>query len=80
MDIESTDIVQEEPVFFDTTDQQETTEKELWKRKEQVRNAIPNDPPVITVSCYYANDLLKDTKIVNIAQLTKPSRILIEQD
>ena len=66
--------------FFDPTDEQETTEKELWTRKEEARNAIPNDPPVITVSCYYANDLHKDTTIVNIAQLTKPSPILIEQD
>ena len=32
------------------------------------------------MSCYYANDLHKDTAIVNIAQITKPSRILIEQD
>ena len=32
------------------------------------------------MSCYYANDLHKYTTIVNIAQLTKPSRILIEQD
>ena len=78
--IKSTGIAQEDPVFFDTTDQQEITEKELWKHKEEVRNAIPNDPPVITVSCYYANDLHKYTTIVNIAQLTKPSRILIEQD
>ena len=80
VNIESTGIAQEESVFFDTTDQQETTEKELWKRKEEARNAIPTDPPVITVSCYYANDLHKDTTIVNIAQLTKPSRIFIEQD
>ena len=80
MNIESTGTAQEEPVFFDTTDQQETREKILWKHKEQVRNAIPNDPPVITVSGYYANDLHKDTTIVNIAQLTKPSHIAIEQD
>ena len=77
---EFTGIAQEEQVFHDLTDQQETTEKELWTQKEEARNAIPNDPPVITVSCYYANDLHKDTTIVNIAQLTKPSRILIEQD
>ena len=32
------------------------------------------------MSCYYANDLHKDTTIVNIAQITKPLRILIEQD
>ena len=32
------------------------------------------------MSCYYANDLYKDTTIVNIAQLTKLSRILVEQD
>ena len=67
-------------MYFDPTDHQETTEKELWKRKEEVRNAIPNEPPVITVSCYYTNDLHKDTTFVNIAQLTKPSGILIEQD
>ena len=54
--------------------------KALWERKEDARNAIPNDQPVITVACYYANDLHKDTSVVNIAQLTKPSRILIEQD
>ena len=80
MNIGSKGIAQEEPVFFDTTAQQETTEKEFWKRKEEVRNAIPNDPPVMTVSCYYANGLHKNTTIVNIAQLTKPSRILIEQE
>ena len=80
VNIESTGLAQEEQVFHDPTGQQETTEKELWTRKEEARNAIPNDPPVITVSCYYANDLHKDTTIVNIAQLTKPSRILIEQD
>ena len=80
VNIEYIGIAQEEPVFSDPTDHQETTEKELWKRKEEVRNAIPNEPPVITVSCYYANDLHKETTTVNIAQLTKPSRILIEQD
>ena len=80
MNIETTGIAQEEQVFFDTTDQQDTPEKEIWCRKEEARNAIPNDPPVITVSCYYANDLHKDTTIVTIAQITKPSRILIEQD
>ena len=80
VNIESTGIAQEETVFLDPTNQQETTEKELWKRKEEARNAIPNDPPVITVSCYYANDLHKDTTLMHIAQLTKPSRILIEQD
>ena len=80
VNIESTGIAQEEPVFSEPTDQQETTEKELWQRKQEVRNAIANEPPVIAVSCYYANDLHKDTTIVNIAQLTKPSRILIEQE
>ena len=80
VNIESTGIAQEQTVFFNPTNQQEATEKEPWKRKEEVQNAIPNDPPVITVSCYYANDLHKDTTVVNIAQITKPSRILIEQD
>ena len=80
VNIESTGIAQKESVFVDTTDQKQATEKQLWKRKEETPNAIPNDPPVITVSCYYANDLHKDTTIMNIAHLTKPSRILIEQD
>ena len=80
VNIESTGIAQEETVFFDHTDQQETIEKDLWKRKDKARSAMPNDPPVITVSFYYANDLHKDTSIVHIAQLTKPSRILIELD
>ena len=80
MNIESTGTAQEEPVFFDPIDQEETTGKEHWKRKEETRDAIPNDPTVITVSCYYAKDLHRDTLIVNLAQLTKPSRILIEQD
>ena len=80
VNIESTSIAQEEAVFFDPTDQQKTTEKDLWKRKDEARKAIQIDPPVITVSCYHANDLHKDTSIVHIAQLTIPSRILIEQD
>ena len=80
VNIKSTGLAQEEPVFFDTTDQHETTEKELWKRKAKTRNTIPNDPPVITVSAFYANDIYKDTTIVNTAQLTKLSRILKEQD
>ena len=78
--MESTGIAKEDPVFFETTEQQETTEKELSKCKEEARNARLNDPPVITVSCYYANDPHNDTTIVNIAQLTKTSRIFIEQD
>ena len=65
--------------MFDNADQHETTEKELWKLEEEARNAAPNHPPVITLSCYYANDLHKDT-IVKIAQLTKLSRVLMEQD
>ena len=80
VNIESTGIAQVEPVFFDTIDQQETAEKELWDRKEEARTAIPTDPPVSTVSCHCENDIHKDTTIVNIAQLTKPSGILIEQD
>ena len=80
MNVESIGIAQEEAVFFDTTDQQETTEKKLWKRKEEAQNAIPTDPPIITVSFFYAKDLHKNTIIVNIEQLTKSSRILIEQD
>ena len=80
VNIQSTGIAQEEPVFFDSTDQQESTENELWKHKVEARNAIPNDPSVITVAWYYGNDLHKNTTIENIAQLTKPSRILIEQD
>ena len=37
VNIESTGIAQEETVFFDPTDPQETTEKELWRRKEEAQ-------------------------------------------
>ena len=80
VNIESTGIAQEEQVFYDPTDQQKTAEKGPWTLREEARNAIPNDPPVITVSCHYADDLHKDTTTANIAQLTKPSRLLIEED
>ena len=80
VNIESTGIAQEESIFFDTIDQLETTGRGLWRRKVEARNAIPIDRPVITASCFYANDLHKDTTNVNIAQLTKPSHILKEQD
>ena len=76
VNIESTGNAQAEAVSFGTNNQQETTEKELWKRKEETRNGITNDPPIITVSCFHADDLNKQTTIVNITQLTKPSRIL----
>ena len=33
VNLDSTGIAQEEPVFLDTTDQEQTTEKDLWKRK-----------------------------------------------
>ena len=35
VNIESTGIAQEETVFFDPTDQLETTETELWKLKKK---------------------------------------------
>ena len=76
---ESTGMAHEELVSFNTTDQRETTEKENWKREEETRRAIPTEQPVITVWCYYADDLCKDTSIVNTAQLTKPIHILKEQ-
>ena len=79
MNIEPTGIAQEE-LFFYSTDQHETTGSELWKRKQKTQNAIPYNPSIITVSCYSAKKLHKDTTVLNIAQLTKPSRILIEQD
>ena len=71
VNIESTVIAQEGPVSFDTTDQHETTEKKLWKLQEEARNVVSNDPPVTIVSCFYANNLHKDTTIVNIAYFTK---------
>ena len=79
VNFESTGFAQEDPFFFDNTDQQDTTEKEICKRKEKTRNALPIDPPVITISCFYAYDLHKDTTIVSKAHFTKPSRIFIEQ-
>ena len=51
VNIESTGIAQEEPVFFDTRDQRETTEKKLQKPKQETPIAITNDTPVVTMSC-----------------------------
>ena len=48
--------------------------------EKETRNAIPKDPTVLRRSYCCANDLHKDTTIVNIAQLTKLSRFLTEQD
>ena len=73
-------MAQEEPFFSETTYRQETPANELWKCKEKKCRAVPTVPPVFTVSCCYTNDLHKDTTIVNIAQLTKPSRALTEHD
>ena len=42
VNIEPTGIAQEEQVFFDPTDQQETTEKDFWSRNEHAQNAILN--------------------------------------
>ena len=79
VNIESTGIAQEDLVLFDTTDQHETTEKEFGnlKKKQKMPYQTMHQS---SVSCYCANDLDKDTKNVNISQLTKPSRIFIEQD
>ena len=75
--LDYTGIAREQPVFFD---QQKTTEKGLRKRKEEAENVIANNPPVITASCFYANDPHKDTTIVKRQQLAKPSRIHIEKN
>ena len=77
MTIETTGIAQEEPGFFETTDQHETSEKKTLEVREEIRNAIPIDPPDIKVPCCYANDLHINTTIVRIAELTKPSCKLI---
>ena len=69
VNIASTNIEQEEPVFFDNTDQHETTEEELWKRKRGTLLGNHKEPQVIKVSCCYSNSLHKDTTNVNIAQL-----------
>ena len=79
VNIETAGIVHEERFFWQHRPRWDHTKK-FWKRKQETRKAIPNDPPVITVTCYYAIDLHKDTTFVNIAQLAGPSRIFIEQD
>ena len=78
VNIESTRIAQENTVFSVTTDQQETTEKQLWKRKEEARNAIPNYSHHIAV--LICKGPTQRNSICEMAKLTKPSRILYEQD
>ena len=77
---ESRGISQLESALFETTDPHETIENQFWRRKEETRRTRPRDSPVIAVSCYYANDLQKEITIVNIAQLTKPCRMLMQED
>ena len=73
--IESRGIAQKE-WFFLNHRPTETIEEELWNRKEKKRRAIPRDPPVIIVSCYYAKDAHNYKTIVKTAQLTKLSAYL----
>ena len=59
VNFESRGIAQAEAVVFVSTDQHETTKKELLKREQETRSAIPTEPPVMTVSCYYAKEPTK---------------------
>ena len=74
---------QEEPVFFGTRDLHETLRnhsRSVQKKHAAIHRNIPTEWQFITVLCHFATDLHKETIIVNIAQLTKPSRILIQQN
>ena len=59
VNVEPTSIAQEKPLLFDNTEQCDTTEKELRTHQKETPKVKPIEPPVIKVSCYYANDLHK---------------------
>ena len=80
VNIESTGIAQEQPVFFDTK-----LKRENWKifsevegREEDVRSTILTEPPIMTAPGYYANNLHKSTTIFSIALSIKPCHFFIE--
>ena len=49
IEFEPTGTAQGELVFFDKTNQHETTEQKNWKRKEKTQHFIPTEPPAIPV-------------------------------
>ena len=49
VNIESTGIVREDPVFFQTDDVELPSKEELWQRQREKRNAVHTEPPIITV-------------------------------
>ena len=52
----------------------------LWQRKQEKRQKLETEPPVITLSHCHKNYNYTDTLIHNIELFTKDPHILIEQD
>ena len=67
LNIECTGIAQEKPVLLTEQTQTRLQTKNFGRAKRKHGRVLPTEPPVITVSCYYVNDLHKNTTIGNLA-------------
>ena len=79
VNIESTGIAREKQVLSYHRPTRNHRKSALETQRSNTKSYTQGST-LFTVSCYYANDVHKDTIIVNLAQLTKRSRILIEHD
>ena len=80
INIKSTGIAPEEPVFNTDDDLTDFLEHDIWQRKADIRNTISSQVPVITIASYYHIDVPKEASVINKEHFNKRSRILIEQD
>ena len=76
----STGIAQEDQLFLQADDVLMPSEEQLLQRKQDKRQAINTEPPVITVSHCYIKDIYTNTLTHSMEPFSKIPRILIEQN
>ena len=80
VNIESIGKAQKYQVSFQTDDVELPSKEWLWQHKQDKRNAVLTDFPVIILSHLHKNDTGTNTIMHNIKLFNKVPRILIEQD
>ena len=74
---QSTEITQEDQVFFQTEDSDLPSEEKLWQRRQEKHNAVHTRPPVITVSYCYINGDCTNTLMQSMEPFNRVPRTLI---
>ena len=76
LNVQSAGVTEEEQIFY--TDDDEETEEQIWKRKQDARSNPMNQPPDILLDHLSTHD---NTQIQtqNIQKLAKPTTMAIEQ-